>query len=327
MDLTYRPLQPRDFDACLGLFRGRAAYLPATVDQLPTFWKSLLAQRALLSAVIESRESSGQPRIVALGTSAFVTDAYMCEARSGNEPYLTARTIALELAGRSPVLQPARIRRANSGEGLNLLILQYGEAREHLSPDERIAVRYKMRESFVTDHRGYQLREILQEYWDEIELPFVLSGWGRLRTDYGDYFRGRRIPLPPPDRRPYLIGFTRAEARAEPGSMVAPLFVYSAPRFFFSPAEQELLASALSGETDAQLASSLHLALPTVKGRWRQIYARVATVSPELLPELCEASPEQARGREKRRPLLDYLRRHPEELRPHVRPRATQAQR
>jgi hypothetical protein len=279
----------------------------------------MLADNAMLSAVIEDRDLAECSRIVALGTSVFVTDAYMREARSGNEPYLTARTIALELAGRSPILRPAAIRGANSTLGLNLLMLQYGEARERLSPEQRIAVRYKMRDTFFADHGGYQLQEILQEYWDEIELPFVLNGWGKLRTDYGDYFRGRGLAVPPPERGPHLIGFTRAEARDDPGDMAASMFVYTPPRIFFSPAEQELLTCALLGETDGQLTRSLRLGLPTVKGRWRRIYARVAAVSPELVSDCSDVPPDGARGKEKRRPLLEYLRRHPEELRPHVR--------
>jgi hypothetical protein len=292
------------------------------LTRLTTFWNRLLADHGMLTTVIEDRDVSGRSRIVALGTSVFVTDAYMREARSGAEPYLTTRTIALELDGRSPILRPAAIRRANSGHGLNLLLLQYGEARERLSSEQRIAVRFEMRDSSFSDHRGYQIKEILKEYWDEMELPFVLSGWGRLRTDYADYFCRRGLAVPAPESRPYLIGFTRAEARGDPGDMAAPLFVYAPPRIFFSPAEQELLASALIGETDEQLARSLNLGLATVKGRWRQIYARVAAVSPELLPDCGEVPSERARGKEKRRPLLDYLRRHPEELRPHLRPRA-----
>lgn len=103
------------------------------------------------------------------------------------------------------------------------------------------------------------------------------------------------------------------------------MFVYTPARLFFSPAEQELLTCALLGETDRQLARALHLGLPTVKGRWRQIYARVAAVRPELLPDSGDVAPERACGKEKRRPLLDYLRRHPEEFRPHERPRRSAA--
>jgi hypothetical protein len=327
MDLSDRPLQPRDFDACLSLFRDRLAYTSDTLERLTTFWSRMLADDAMLADVIEDRDASGRSQIVALGTSVFVTDPYMLEAKSGVEPYLTARTIALELEGRSPILRAGAIRRANSGDGLSLLVLQYGEARERLSPERRLLVRFKMRDAFLTVHSGYRIKEILQEYWDEIELSFVLSGWGKLRTDYADYFVRTGRAVPPPERRPYLIGFSPDDARADPGNMATPLFVYAPPRFFFSPSEQELLRCALVGETDAQLAHSVGLAVPTVKGRWRQIYARVAAVSPALLVDDGDAPPERARGKEKRRPLLNYLRRHPEELRPYMRPRTASRER
>ena len=74
---------------------------------------------------------------------------------------------------------------------------------------------------------------------------------------------------------------------------------------------------ALLGRTDAELGHALHTALATAKKRWTSIYDRVASVDPELLLGTAEAvPPEGKRGPEKRRRLLDYLRRHPEELRP-----------
>jgi DNA-binding CsgD family transcriptional regulator len=321
MDLRDRALGRRDFDACLSLFEDRLAYAPDTLGRLTAFWERLLGDDAMVTSVIERHDGPGRAHVLAFGASVFVTDAHMRQARRGYAPYLTARTIARELAGCSPILRPAAIRRANSREGLNLLLLHYGEAREGLSAEERISVRYKMRDCFIATHRGYQIQEILQEFWDELELPFILSGWGTLRADYRGYFRRAGLSRPPPERGPHLICISRAEAAANPGDMAAPLFVYQPPKLDFSPAEQALLGHALRGQTDSQLARSLGVALPTVKGRWRQIYARVAAVSPDLLPEPDVAAPGPARVKEKRRSLLDYLQRHPEELRPHQRRR------
>jgi DNA-binding CsgD family transcriptional regulator len=322
MDLRSRPLEPRDLRACSRLLRGGLAYPAATLAQLEAFWTRLLGDAALSSAVIES-PGLGRPSQLAFGASVFVTDEYMRAARSAAEPYLTARTVALEFTGRSPILRPAAVRRASAGDGLNVLLVHYGEDRERLAPEQRAEVRYKMHETFLASHRGYKIKEILQEFWDEIELPFILNGWGAVRSDYGEYFRSRGLVSPAPERRPYLVGFTRKEARADPGNMSSPLFLYTPPRLAFSRAEQALLARALLGETDEQLARSLNLAMPTVKGRWRRIYARVAAASPELLPESADL-PERVRGREKRRRLLEYLRRHQEELRD--RPRRHRAQ-
>ena len=83
MDLRYRPIEPRDCDVCLSLFRGRVSYPPDTLTHLTTFWNRLLADDAMLAAVIEDRDRSGASQVVALGTTVFVTDDYMREARSG----------------------------------------------------------------------------------------------------------------------------------------------------------------------------------------------------------------------------------------------------
>jgi hypothetical protein len=117
MDLRCRPLQTRDFDGCLCLFRDRLGYPSRTLTRLATFWNRLRADHAMLTTVIEDRDVSSRSQVVALGTSVFVTDAYMREAKSGTEPYLTNRTITLELDGRSPILRPAAIRRPTRATG------------------------------------------------------------------------------------------------------------------------------------------------------------------------------------------------------------------
>jgi hypothetical protein len=78
-----------------------------------------------------------------------------------------------------------------------------------------------------------------------------------------------------------------------------------------------MLQRALQGKTDTQLARVLDLALPTIKSRWRAIYDRAGQLAPEILPDTGVPSPDTAgsRKQEKRRQLLEYLRRHPEELR------------
>ena len=60
------------------------------------------------------------------------------------------------------------------------------------------------------------------------------------------------------------------------------------------------------------------MSVSAVKNWWRDIYGRVADADPGLLPP---GNAEGARGPEKRRRLLRYLREHPEELRPYTMPR------
>jgi len=92
------------------------------------------------------------------------------------------------------------------------------------------------------------------------------------------------------------------------------LFHTAPPRLGLWPGEQTLLARALDGQTDEEAAFGLGLSLSSVKKRWNGIYARVAAADPTLLPVW---APDGVwRGVEKRRHLLQYLRGHPEELRP-----------
>ncbi len=138
----------------------------------------------------------------------------------------------------------------------------------------------------------------------------------RLLTDYEPFFRNGSVPHAPPGRHPYLIGTTREEALARVGTYAFEVFSYVPPRFHFSLEEQELLHHALLGRTDAELGLALHASLATIKKRWASVYDRVASVDPDLLPGPAETVPSGGtRGPEKRR-LLDYMRRHPEELRP-----------
>ena len=257
-----------DFQACAGLVAGRLAYPESLIAELPTVWGRLLREDALVSSVVEDRSRSGSGRIVAFGVSAFVTDAWVRAARLSREPYLTARTIRQALTADSPILRPHAIAREHAKGNLNVLILHYGEWRE-LPAEQRPSVRYGVAESFIATHRGYRIKEILQELWDEL----------------------------------------------------APVFAHTPPRLSFSPAQRRLLRLALTGMTDADLSEHLGLALPTIKSAWRAIYERVAMSDPGVISEalLREAPVSRGspaiRGREKRRRLLEYLHRHPEELR------------
>jgi DNA-binding CsgD family transcriptional regulator len=315
MDFAARPMEETDLPVCLALLEGRLAYPDHIVPSLQRVWRSLLRDDALVGSVIETRTPDGATATVAFGASVFVTDAWAADARSSEEPYLTARTIDLELKGRSPILRPPAIVHGNAADGLNVLILHYGETHD-VPPDARPAMRYRMFESFLESHRGYRIKEVLQEFWDELDHEFVVRGWGRVHTDYAEYFARRGEELPPLGRRPHLVGLTREESLGNPGEIAARLFVYSPSRLAMTRAEQRMLAQALVGSTDVELARSLRLAVPTIKSRWRGIYDRVGAIAPELLPERVSVrASAQTRGREKRRWLLEYLRRHPEELR------------
>jgi hypothetical protein len=290
------------------------------VRELPAIWLRLMREEAIRICVFEDRDRPPGARIIGCGATVFVTDSWAERARHAGEPNLTFRLLRQDVSGKTPILRSAEIGAANSGDGLNAVVLHYAESVNGYSDTERFLLAHKSVESFIWLLRGYNLKQMLQELCDENSPPFILDGLEQVLNDYGDYYRRSGQPVPPPGSRFYLAGITREEAMASPGRAIAPVFAYTPPRFFFSPCERRLLDRALLGETDRQLAKSLGRALPTVKSLWRTIYNRVGMVDPALLGSRHDAVVEcqPTRGRERRRRVLEYLRQHPEELRPNM---------
>jgi DNA-binding CsgD family transcriptional regulator len=315
-DITVRWMEERDFAVCANMLTGRLAYPSRLIGELPHAWRRLLRDDAMNAVVFENRSGSVTTGILAFAVSVFVTDAWAAAANRGSEPYLTARTLRAELSDpESPILRPRDIARRLDSR-LRILILHYCET-PTLEPERASALRFRALQEFLHSNRGYPIEEVIQEFWDEIDPAFILEGWGKVRSDYASYFTHRGEPVPPRGERPYLVGFSRAEALREPGDPSAPLFIHTPPILLFSPAEKRLIRQAMRGMTDPELARELHIALPTVKSHWRSIYHRALRVDPDLLgDDRTRASERGARGREKRRRLLEYVRRHPEELCP-----------
>src|SRR5450432_2061329 len=132
-----------------------------------------------------------------------------------------------------------------------------GWERDGLSREEFLAVREKQSEAFHLALSGYHVKEFLADPIGEEALQSMVDAGACLRRDYSSYFRKSGVPTPESSQRPWLVGLTREEAFAHPGSHLAGLFVYARPRFHFTWAEQLLLQHALMGETCEDLAASL----------------------------------------------------------------------
>jgi hypothetical protein len=308
MNLRSRHFQQSDTAACLRLLQKYPEYSPQVFGELPRFWQRLLDDHAIISCVIEDCDAPAGERVMSFGADVFVTDAFMADARSAREPHLSARIIQRELCGHaSPILRRTAIARANASDGLNAVII-HAAANDH----SNYAIPQRLREAFISSHRGYRLKEMLQEVWNERDYEWV-KGWGALRGDYSDFFVSNGTPIP--STRPYLFGITKEEALRDPASVASFVFLSNPPRFQFSEGAQALLMRAMDGETDEVLAKVLYISLPAVRMRWRAIYDRVESIAPELFPERPDVS-ERVRGKEKRRSIVEYVRAHPEELRP-----------
>ncbi len=312
MDLDIGGMERGDIAACTEMLRGHAAYPDEVLPELAGAWERLIAEHALVTMLARDRDRAGQP-VLAFAASVFVERSWVDQAESGLEPWLGLRTLRADhRRSTSPVLRPTRFD-GTFGRGLPVVNLHYAEA-EGLDESTVSALRYKVIEAFLTLFRGYELAGVWQEFWDEIDPHYIYNGWGRVRTEYAPYYERLGQPMPPVGKRPVLTALTREEALASPGNLMAPAFIPASARFGFTAAEKRVLRAAMKGGTDEELARALNRALPTVKSHWRRIYQRVEDAAPGLLAPGGGGSESHGRGHEKRRQLISYLGRHPEEL-------------
>ena len=314
INLMAREGDARDIPAWLELYRTRSLLYPAANwDILPEMWKSLLDTGRLLLFVVEDRSRPLLSRFVSCCAAIFVTDAFCEEAKKTLSPCFGVELTQLHLAQKLPLLTRGMIAEENAGRGLNVMICFESWREGAISSQQALAVREKQGAALHLALSGYRIKELLANPLDHQSFQQWIDGGARLRRDGGEGFRSDWKNL-----RPRIVGLTNEEAEAHPGSHLSSLFVYNRPRFSFSRAEQKLLQHALTGETCQGLAAGLGLSAWTVKKRWHSIYARVTAIDSEILPPpIAEGPDAHSRGLERRRRLLNYLRQHPEELRPY----------
>ncbi|MEO7203193.1 MAG: hypothetical protein ABIZ82_11440, partial [Candidatus Tumulicola sp.] len=280
---------------------------------LQSMWSEIITTRSGIAALAVDPETKA---IIHFGITVFVGDEQADAYQRCEEPLIAQRMIDAWERGGRPFLSAGEIARANAGAGLNLVVAFYGGALTGESPDERMfAANY---ESSRRVFRGWNLRSYATEV-------FPLRGhhddekWGEtLEFRVGRYTPEQLIrngiPL---DQGPCMWMARREDAQTSPSFALTLLFTsYARPRFKFIQQEQDVLALALDGHTDEAIASITHVSVPTVKKRLRDIYAKVVDAAPST-PALAGPLADGVRGVESRRHLLNYLRDHPEELRPY----------
>jgi hypothetical protein len=322
ISLMARKGDGRDLANCYALHESlRLPYAETSRRILPEMWRTLLSNGAMQLFLVEDHANPVGSRVVSFSAIVFVTDEFCSEARLTLPPYLGIELARRHLSRQLPVLNGGQVAWANAGDGLNVVMCFEGWAQGGFSPEQFLAIREKQSEAFHLALGGYRVKEFLTDPIGGETSQWMLDAGARLRRDYSNYFRKNRLPEPESSQRPWLVGLTKEEAFAHPGSNVAGLFIYTAPRFHFNRSQRVLLQHALVGETCEKLATSLSLSPWTVKKRWHAIYERVTDVDSELLaPPIANSPYATSRGAERRRHLLNYLRQHLEELRPYEPP-------
>lgn len=314
MHLTYRPATEEDIETCLGFIPSAFDCDPLVRARMPALWRGWLRAGAMRMTVLEDESRPPEMRRVAFGNSGFLSEEFARSVRAGLPPHLAAQVCERALAGKSPLLDTAALRKSISA-GLNLLVVHIGWSENVFDIEDVRRIKAKLIEAFFFTHAGYPIRDFMQEVYSGDEMRRGVAAGMLVYNDYASYWAENPERMPSEEDRPYLLGIDR-ESVTE-GSNISPLFLYTPPRFHFSVGEQELLQLALIDKTDEEMARALHISESAVQKRWQAIFDRAGASSVRWLPNPVEAGKGgRVRGVEKRRHLLSYLRSHPEELRP-----------
>jgi DNA-binding CsgD family transcriptional regulator len=140
----------------------------------------------------------------------------------------------------------------------------------------------------------------------------MAAGLRPLDASSGD----QESPRGPADRRSDL--FLLRKEWNEPAALgqISMLFHAPAARLGLTRAEQRTVLGALLGLTDREIAATGSVSTDAVKKTWRRIHERMALAIPHLEDAAHLPFAADRRSAEKRRHLIEYLRYHPEELRP-----------
>jgi hypothetical protein len=314
LDFELRDAAVSDIDACIERLPSRFLADPAPHAGLRGMWAEIIRSKSGLAAL--AIEPGDRSDIIHFGFNVFVTDERADAYHRCETPLIARQMIQEWAAGRRPFLSAEEIARANARAGLNLVVIHYGGIQTGNKPDERMyAADY---ESSRRIFLGWNLRS----YTAEI---FTLSqqdnggDWARTLGFRAGEYSDEQLQAAgiPSDEAPCVWMARREDAGTNPGFALALLFTsYRPPRLGFTPIEQHLLGLALDGHTDETIARVANVALPTVKKRLRTIYDKVRD-APPIGGQLTASLTNGMRGAETRRHLLNYIREHPEELRPY----------
>jgi len=265
--------------------------------------------------LVEDPALPGSDSVQMIGASVFLHNRFFDSYLSQPKPGLPELLYEEILAGNSPVLSADEIRRANSHEGLHLLMAHFALRNPDLSDPKTQELMFAVNSAFFFFYGGYRLKTAMQEVYGRQAAEYMKAGGFRI-ADHFDAPLGSKDE-PSPDVHRYLLLLRREEIQPSAVNPLSFLFYPMQPRIHFSGSEQKVLELALLNQSDAEIASGIGVSLDAVKKTWRRAFERVSRTSPHLLAGDEASATLGARGVEKRRHLLDYLRIHLEELRPH----------
>jgi DNA-binding CsgD family transcriptional regulator len=206
----------------------------------------------------------------------------------------------------------------NLADGLDLVMLDYIQSPMDFTSPEGRRIMTVFFPFFLSIHRGYNLNSMIVEAGAMYEQMALGAGFRLYRTlDLDSEPPVEPIPARASPQRAVYVFRREMVADTPPSTPVSAVFTYLPPRFRFTAGEQRMLLRAIDGLTDEEIAGTLDVSRDAVKQTWRSIYDHVIQVMPDLVDRGYVVTGEGARGHEKRRRIVAYVRDNAQELRPH----------
>lgn len=300
---AFRPLRPDDLPAAVTLLRAEGAR-GSLLDM--ALLARLLAERRLIARVFEETDGHGRTFLRGCGLSALLEPELAERAATGAVDDVVEAALA-SCRGTAPaLLDRPRVAQMNRAQNLHMLVLNFVVDASPGAPVQ--AVTALAHTAFVQAHSGFGLRSLLG----------VVRPWERKAADYRASLLAmgcRAAPMAADGTQVFCLEAEQIER--QPFHLLQPLFLRRPPRVGLSPAQQDLLELASLGFDDPAIASELDVSLHTVHKRWRAIHVRVAETLPSIVgAALAGNGAAGVRGAEKRTLIVEFVRAHPEELRP-----------
>ena len=304
MKLLGRTTQPGDLAQCAAQLRGRFLYDEAALSDLRKMWLKIIAEDVGRSAVVF--DSAEPQRVLAFGVSLAVSRARFEAIVEKRAPFIGRALLEECRSGENPLLLDS-FARAN-GKGDLHLAIAYNGVHESIGPQFLPDALTLLSEHFIVQHAGLNLEALVHEAYG---IPKeIASDLGMEFVAYSQVHEAVLDELSS-QNRPSLMTMSRDHARRHPGNLALnQMFLrFTPPKCFLGISERRILRFAIEGLADDAIAQTLQIAPSTLKKRWAAIYA-----SMEKVIERSPGSEMGQRGAEVRRHVLQYIRRHPEEL-------------
>jgi hypothetical protein len=282
--------------------------------------EALLEDGAAIGAIVEQIDrKSGKSKIVGTTLLGFVQDQFVEDHFASPQPLLTSILLRSVSNGGIGYFLPRKEQaKANSGEGMEQVILEFAVDPMDTHHPEFAHIMNELYSAYFKFERGYNIKGVFVEA--SLQFEQLVQGSGLFHHSYHELTGSNQdlmIPAGTGTKRALYRVRRSDKERLPPSCAAFVIMTYIAPSFHFTPSEQRLLTLAIDGNTDQDIAAALGVSRDAIKQTWRSIYDQVATVMPELFEETTENVPQPGRGTEKRRYIVSHVRDNLQELRPH----------